>query len=575
MGIVSAESVPEAILSVAEKSLSPQPLFFGLSGPQLSRIAREVYVHLRNNGKHTLAQQAKVLVDPDAIAKALQQLQQQSQLNHQQQLQQQPPQQQQQQQHHAGPCTATSCPCCMHRAALLGHHGGPIQPQILPVVVPQQQPMWQVQLPLQLQQQQQPLQQQSCTQPHHKQHPQLPHECESHTQHLHQQQQQHPQQQQRSEQLQQHPAQPQQVQGEVQQEQQQEQQQVQPKSRKACVARLLFAIIAAKLARDAMENLSGSSSSSSSDRLAYTADPSEGGMGSVSVEGLAAALSPERGFFAGLPKDLLQSLQRVISAAVDGINAAVGAAGYAPLTSQGGPRGGPTEGSEGLLDGPAVELPPLYNSKAEQGGTELSIHEKYAGELIQKLINLKNARGTESLKLKGATATRQQQQEQEQQQQQQQEQEQQHRQWEGEQHKVQVTGREHLQTQQQQQQRQQHHHHQNRRASVIPRPDDDEKALDEEFKVASVSCPCVMGYIRAAEQHKGANVLSIEQQLAFYGLYKRATAGLCPSKQPSRFNLREYKKWEAWKACNSMSALEAKKEYVRRAREVKKLHARL
>ncbi|CDJ35747.1 uncharacterized protein EMH_0085460 [Eimeria mitis] len=569
MGLVSTDSLPEALLSVAEKTLTPQPLFMGLSGPQLSRIAREVYVHLKNNGKEALAQQAKVLMDPDAIAKALHQLQQQQQQQQpqQQQQQQQPQQQPQQQQqpHHAAPCTVaspcnvTSCPCCMHRASLLGPQGGALQPQIVPVLVPPQQPQWQLPLPLQ------PPQQQPCMHPQPQQQPQLPHACEGHAQ---QQQQQQPE--------------PQQPQQEKQQPepQQQQQQEVQQTSRKACVARLLFAIVAAKLAREGMQQLQQmyKNSSSSSRKQVVSCDPDNSGMGSVSVEGLAAALTPERGFFLGLQQDLLLSLQRVVAAAVDGINAAMGAAGYAAQGPQGAsarPGGAPRD-QLGLIP---AELPPLYCSKAEQGRTELSIHEKKAGELINKLLRLRGAKALDSTS--PTTPEHMQQQQQQVQQVQQLLQQQMHGQRGMEQNKTRGGESQRLQQQQQhkhkQGKQQQQQQQQQRRASVAEQQDSDEKALDEEFKGVDgghmYASP--QGFLRAAEQHKDASPLSVEQQLRFYGLYKRATAGICPPKQPSRFNIREYKKWEAWKACNGLSALEAKREYVKKAREVKKQYARL
>ncbi|CDJ64855.1 hypothetical protein, conserved [Eimeria necatrix] len=509
-GLVSMDSVPEALLMVAEKTLNSDPLFLGLSGQQLSRIAREVYAHLKKNGKDALAQQAQVLTDPQAVAKALQQLQK--------------PQNQEQQQHQqTTPGASTTCPCCIQRAAHLG--ATPVvapQPQIVPVVL-QQQPQW----PLQL-----PPQQQACvpqlSPPQPQQHGQTP---ESHAH------------------LTVSPIEQQQLQQQPQQQPQQQQQQTsQCTSTRGCVARLLFAIVAAKLARDALQRLQQTrSSNSSSSRRATDADSAPSGMGSVSVESLSSALRPEKGLFAGLQKDLLLSLQRVVAAAVDGINAAMEATGI----SSGVPK---KNAQAGPFGGPIPELPPLYSSKAEQGRKQLTVHEKYAGELIQKLIDMKDGRPVESISLDGGAVTPglQQQPQQKQQQRQQQRQQQQQRARVAERHS-------------EQRQVQKEPSKQQQVVSGATQPKSEEQTLDAEFKA----------FVKAAENYKGPNPLSVEEQLRFYGLFKRATAGPCTAKQPSRFNIREYKKWEAWKACDKLSALEAKREYVQRARELKKTYSRL
>ena len=43
------------------------------------------------------------------------------------------------------------------------------------------------------------------------------------------------------------------------------------------------------------------------------------------------------------------------------------------------------------------------------------------------------------------------------------------------------------------------------------------------------------------------NNLENSDLLELYGYYKQATQGDCNTQQPSYFNLKEYKKWEAWK----------------------------
>ncbi|CDJ39032.1 hypothetical protein, conserved [Eimeria tenella] len=510
-GVVSMDSVPEALLMVAEKTLNSDPLFLGLSGQQLSRIAREVYAHLKKNGRDALAQQAHVLTDPQAVAKALQQLQK-------------PQNQEQQQQQTTTPGTSTTCPCCIQRAAHLG--ATPVvapQPQIVPVVL-QQQPQWPLQLPLQ---QQAFVPQLGPPQP--QQHGQTPeghaHLTVSPIKQQQLQQQQQPQQ----------------------QPEQQQQQTSQCTSTRGCVARLLFAIVAAKLARDALQRLQQTRSSSSSNRRATAADSAPSGMGSVSVESLGAALQPEKGLFAGLQKDLLLSLQRVVAAAVDGINAAMEATGISSGEPKKNARGGP-------FGGPVPELPPLYSSKAEQGRTQLTVHEKYAGELIQKLLDMKDGRPVESISLDAGSVTPGLQQPKQQTQQQRQQQQQQQQQ----QARVAVRHSEQRKVQKEPSKQQP-------LASGPTQPESEEQTLDAEFKA----------FVKAAENYKGPNPLSVEQQLRFYGLFKRATAGPCTAKQPSRFNIREYKKWEAWKACDKLSALEAKREYVQRARELKKTYSRL
>lgn len=367
MAGASMASVPEALLTVAEKTLDSQPLFLGLSASQLSRIAREVYVYLKKSGKEALAEQAQVLTDPNVIAKALQQLQQQPQLQQQE-----------------GPSTVAACPCCTHRNACCGAQGAMPQPQVVPIVLQQPPPQWPIHQQLQPQHYVPPPQQPQYIKPHQQQEPeqrqlpqgqqepatplQLPAEC--------------PQQQQplQLEQSQQHG----QLQPLQEQHMPQEQQQQQQTSRKACVARLLFAVIAAKIARDGLIHLRRSSNSRRL-RKAVRGSPVSSGMGSVSVEGLAEALGPRRGLFAGLQEDLLLSLQRIVSAAIDGATAALGAAGYGP------PKEGPQAGLQ--------ELPPLYLAPAQQGRVELTPHEKYATEIIERLLKMEGGRSPESLRL--------------------------------------------------------------------------------------------------------------------------------------------------------------------------------
>lgn len=505
MAGASLSSVPEALLTVAEKTLDTQPLFLGLSASQLSRIAREVYVHLKKNGKKALADQAQLLTDPNVIVRTLQVLQTQQP--------QQPQQEQQGQISGAG-----TCPCCMHRGGWGGPHGGFPQPQAAPIVLVQPPQQW----PMQHQLQQSPYLQQEQLQ---------------HYMHLQQNQ---PQENQHTE-GQNTPAPPQQPpmewkqqqphQHQHQQESLQQQQQQHGASRKACVARLLLAVVAAKTAKDIL--LRRQRRDSSRRKTAVEVAPATTGLGSVSLEGLAESLTPRRGLFAGLQRDLLQSLQRVVAAAIDGTTAAMGAAGY----------GTNKEGSQGVYQ----EMPPLYLSPAQQGRVELTEHEKHASELIGNLLKMGGGRSVESLRLDAGKET---------------DAKQEQKQGLNEGQKGGISQeQQHFQKKQEnmdQQMQQLEVHNKKQKPSEVD-------ALDAEFKA----------FLHLAEQHKGPNPLSIEQQLRFYGLFKRATSGKCTEKQPSRFNIRQYKKWEAWKACDAMSAVEAKREYVQRARELDKLRSRL
>jgi acyl-CoA-binding protein len=51
-------------------------------------------------------------------------------------------------------------------------------------------------------------------------------------------------------------------------------------------------------------------------------------------------------------------------------------------------------------------------------------------------------------------------------------------------------------------------------------------------------------------------------RLAFYALYQQATVGMCNTKPPSQWNIRERFKYDAWKELGSMSQLEAMVFYV-------------
>jgi len=53
-----------------------------------------------------------------------------------------------------------------------------------------------------------------------------------------------------------------------------------------------------------------------------------------------------------------------------------------------------------------------------------------------------------------------------------------------------------------------------------------------------------------------------EEELEFYGLYKRAVVGQCDIPKPDFFNILALAKWEAWKKLDSLSMLKAREIYV-------------
>jgi len=53
-----------------------------------------------------------------------------------------------------------------------------------------------------------------------------------------------------------------------------------------------------------------------------------------------------------------------------------------------------------------------------------------------------------------------------------------------------------------------------------------------------------------------------EEELEFYGLYKRAVVGQCNIPKPDFFNILALAKWEAWKKLDSLSMLKAREIYV-------------
>jgi len=56
--------------------------------------------------------------------------------------------------------------------------------------------------------------------------------------------------------------------------------------------------------------------------------------------------------------------------------------------------------------------------------------------------------------------------------------------------------------------------------------------------------------------------LSDETMLQLYSFYKQATVGDCNTKQPSMFNLRDRRKWDAWNNVKGLSMEEAMARYI-------------
>ena len=66
-------------------------------------------------------------------------------------------------------------------------------------------------------------------------------------------------------------------------------------------------------------------------------------------------------------------------------------------------------------------------------------------------------------------------------------------------------------------------------------------------------------YVRNAPADPNA---TNESKLAFYGLFKQATAGDNNTSQPWAIQLEARAKWDAWKACEGKSQDDAKRDYV-------------
>jgi diazepam-binding inhibitor (GABA receptor modulating acyl-CoA-binding protein) len=67
-----------------------------------------------------------------------------------------------------------------------------------------------------------------------------------------------------------------------------------------------------------------------------------------------------------------------------------------------------------------------------------------------------------------------------------------------------------------------------------------------------------------AAQHPGQSPPSHEVLLEFYALYKQAEFGDCKDQQPWKWQLKRYKKWEAWNSKLGMSKVDAMQQYADR-----------
>eukprot|EP00736_Rhodelphis_marinus_P011812 Rmarinus@m.22213 len=70
-------------------------------------------------------------------------------------------------------------------------------------------------------------------------------------------------------------------------------------------------------------------------------------------------------------------------------------------------------------------------------------------------------------------------------------------------------------------------------------------------------------FLEGAEYLRKCNLdVTQDQQLAFYGLFKQATAGPCTTPKPGYFKLEARAKWDAWKKYESLSSDQAAREYI-------------
>jgi acyl-CoA-binding protein len=68
------------------------------------------------------------------------------------------------------------------------------------------------------------------------------------------------------------------------------------------------------------------------------------------------------------------------------------------------------------------------------------------------------------------------------------------------------------------------------------------------------------------------DVLTNEEKLKFYGLYKQATIGKCNIPKPWAFNVEKCMKWNAWNSLGDMTKDEAMFNYCNLFIETKEKH---
>ena len=61
---------------------------------------------------------------------------------------------------------------------------------------------------------------------------------------------------------------------------------------------------------------------------------------------------------------------------------------------------------------------------------------------------------------------------------------------------------------------------------------------------------------------------SNEDLLYLYGMYKQATVGNCNIKEPSKFSIKEYAKWQAWEKNKDVNKSVAMAFYIAKVDEI-------
>ncbi|WOL05471.1 acyl-CoA-binding protein [Canna indica] len=61
---------------------------------------------------------------------------------------------------------------------------------------------------------------------------------------------------------------------------------------------------------------------------------------------------------------------------------------------------------------------------------------------------------------------------------------------------------------------------------------------------------------------------SNENKLILYGLYKQATVGPVDTSRPGVLNMKDRAKWDAWKAVEGKSKVEAMNDYITKVKQL-------